>query len=58
MKQFLIQYDTDHNGGKNLLILVYADNYKDAVVKLKQMVNTDSVYGSTTIIRTTNLTIE
>ena len=58
MKQFLIQYDTNYNSGKNLLMLVYADNYEDAVVILKQKVNTNSIYGSISIIKTTNLTIE
>ena len=58
MKQFLIQYDTNYNSGKNLLMLVYADNYEDAVVRLKQKVNTNSIYGSISIIKTTNLTIE
>ena len=58
MKQFLIQYDTNYNSGKNLLMLVYADNYEHAVVRLKQKVNANSIYGSISIIKTTNLTIE
>ena len=58
MKPFLILYDTDHNGSKNLLILIYADIYENAVIKLKEKINTNNVYGTINITKIINLTVE
>lgn len=58
MKPFLIQYDTNTAGVKNLLMLVYADNFEEAVDKLKDYVEFDNKFGSRRIIEFNNLTIE
>lgn len=35
MKPFLTRYDLNYNGYKGLIALVYANNYDDAIIKLK-----------------------
>jgi hypothetical protein len=54
MKPYLIMYGTNYVDEKNRLMLIYGKSYKDAVKKLKALIDNGSRY----IIKTTNLTIE
>lgn len=57
MKTFLIQYDLDYNGYKNLLMLIHANTFYEAELKLKKEIKS-AFGGEKSVIKTTNLTIE
>jgi len=60
MKPFLIEYDLNYNGYKNLIALVYAENYGEAVGKLKksQVKIGENATEKAKVISHINLTIE
>lgn len=56
MKAFLIKFDLNINGSKNLLRLVYEETYELALQKLKNEVENEKY--SRRIVKDTNLTLE
>jgi hypothetical protein len=58
MKGYLIEYDTDCNSEKNLLIFVYEKSYDLAIDKLKKEIEQPNKFGGRKLIRFRNRTIE